>query len=455
MVLGLALLPAASAAARQKVMDEARKQFPPEAGTRWTIIQCGTLLAVPGRPAKRDQTVIAKDGVVQSVLDGIAEASAVRSIGPADTVETINLRDRYVLPGLIDCHVHLTFETSPDQRLLAVVNSEADVAMNSVIYARRTLEAGFTTVRDVGGIGDAIFALRDSIEEGKVIGPRILAAGRAVTPTGGHADRTLGYREDLFAIPTTMQGVADGADQCRQAVRAQVKRGADCIKITATGGVLSNTAAGMEQQFFEDELRAIVETAHLLNRKVAAHAHGTRGINAALRAGVDSIEHGTFIDDESIRLFKEKGAYYVPTITAGKTVGELAEVGDYYPAPVIEKARRVGPQIQDTFGKAYKAGVKIAFGTDAGVFPHGLNAMEFIFMTQAGMPAGEAIVAATITAAELLGVSAQAGTIEPGKWADLIAVDRDPAADITELQRVRLVIRDGRSYPGRSVGTPK
>lgn len=444
-VMSIIAAAAAPALARQKVMDEAAKQRPAPSD-RWLIVHCGTLLDMPGKPPRKNCTVIIKNDRISSVFDGFVEAAAIKD-GPAPgdaNIRTIDLKEHYVLPGLIDCHVHLTFETSPDQRLRFVEDSDADAALNGLVYAQRTLNAGFTTVRDVGANGDAIFALRDAINDGMFPGPRIIAAGRSVTPTGGHADRTHGYREDLFAIPTTMQGVADGADQCRQAVRAQVKRGSDCIKITATGGVLSNTAAGMEQQFFEDELKAIVETAHQLNRKVAAHAHGTRGVNAALRAGVDSIEHGTFIDDESIKLFKQTGAFYVPTITAGKTVGELAEVTGYYTPAVVEKARKVGPKIQDTFGKAYKEGVKIAFGTDAGVFPHGINAIEFVFMTQAGMPAAEAIKSATVTAADLLGLSAEVGTIEPGKSADLIAVAGDPTRDITELQRVRWVVKSGR-----------
>lgn len=420
---------------------------------RWTIVHCGWLLAAPGKPAAERQSVIIKNDRIHSVVAGFAPAESVQGVASGE-VRILELTDQFILPGLIDCHVHLTHETSPDGRLRMVTDSEADAVLNGVVYARRTIEAGFTTVRDVGSQGDAGFALRDAINEGRIIGPRIHAAGQAVTPTGGHADRTNSFRDDVFAIPGPMQGVADGADACRQAVRHMVQQGADCIKLTATGGVLSNVGAGLEQQFFEDELKAIIDTAHLLKKRVAAHAHGVNGINAALRAGVDSIEHGTFLDDESIRLFKEHGAFYVPTITAGKAVEEYSKMPGYYIPQVVKKAQTVGPMIQQAFGRAYKGGVKIAFGTDAGVFPHGQNAREFIYMTEAGMPPDQCIIAATITASQLLGIPDQVGTIEAGKLADLIGIAGDPMKDITEFQRIRTVIKDGAvvkdaAHPGR------
>ncbi|MBL8765237.1 MAG: amidohydrolase family protein [Phycisphaerae bacterium] len=423
---------------------------PPAKRPSWVVVHCGTLLAVPGRAPVRESSVLIKDGRVVEIRAGYADPAGV--IGTDATgaeVRTVDLKDRFVLPGLIDCHTHLTMEFSADIRLRMVQESDATAALRGAHAAGRTLDAGFTTVRDLGSVGEAGFALRDAIERGDIPGPRVLEAGHAISPTGGHADSTLGYREDVFAIPGFMQGIADGADACRAAVRAQVKRSADVIKLTATGGVLSNTAAGMEQQFFEDELRAIVETGHLLGRRVAAHAHGARGIKAALRAGVDSIEHGTYLDDEAIALFKERGAYLVPTILAGKTVEENAMREGYYPAPVAAKARLVGPVIQAAFGRAYKAGVKIAFGTDSGVSPHGQNAREFQFMVDAGMPASEAIVAATVNAAELLGRSSELGTLEPGKRADLIATDGDPTADISQLRRVSFVMKDGVTYKVR------
>jgi imidazolonepropionase-like amidohydrolase len=274
----------------------------------------------------------------------------------------------------------------------------------------------------------------------------MLVAGYAISPTGGHADRTHGYREDLFDAPGAEQGIADGPYEARKAVRAQVKRGADLIKLTATGGVLSNTSAGTEVQFKHDELEEIVSTAHMLGRKVAAHAHGAKGVNAALRAGVDSIEHGTFLDADSIELFKKTGAWYVPTVIAGKTVEERAKQPGFYPPAVAEKAREVGPQIQDALRRAQAGGVRIAFGTDAGVFPHGENARELQYMVEAGMSPMEVLRAATVGSASLLGLESELGTLEVGKRADLIATRRNPLVDVTELSRVVFVMRDGTVY---------
>jgi imidazolonepropionase-like amidohydrolase len=326
-----------------------------------------------------------------------------------------------------------------------VTEDDADAALRGSVNARRTLEAGFTSVRDLGG-GPAVFALRDAIANGTIPGPRMLVAGFAISPTGGHGDRTNGYREDLFDEPGAFLGIADGPYEARKAVRAQVKRGADLIKLTATGGVLSNTNAGTEVQFKDDELAEIVSTAHMLGRRVAAHAHGTKGVNAALRAGVDSIDHGTFLDAESIELFKKTGAWYVPTVIAGKTVEEHAKQPGFYPPAVAEKARLVGPQIQDALRRAQAGGVRIAFGTDAGVFPHGENAREFGYMVEAGLTPMEALRAATVGAATLLGIEAEVGTLEVGKSADLIATRRNPLVDVTELMRVIFVMRRGNVY---------
>ena len=422
-------------------------QEPPAPAPRWTVVHCGSLLAVPGQPVRQTMTVVVRDGVIDNVLPGFTDPANLPELANA-RVSVVDLGDRLVLPGLIDCHTHLTGEYTADIRLRRVEETDADSAIRGVVYARRTLEAGFTTVRNVGSSGDAAFALRDAIRAGLVAGPRILVAGESISPTGGHSDSTLGYREDLFAMPESMQGIADGTAACRRAVRAQVKRGADVIKLTATGGVLSATAAGTEQQFFDDELEAIVQTAHLLGRKVAAHAHGTRGINAALRAGVDSIEHGTFLDDESISLFKKTGAALVPTILAGKTVTEWARIEGYFPPPVAQKARRVGPEIQDAFARAYRGGVTIAFGTDSGVSHHGENAREFAYMVEAGMSEADAIISATINAARLLGLDDSVGTIEVGKAADLIATAGNPLLDISELERVVFVMRGGKVYKG-------
>lgn len=398
-------------------------------------IRCGKLLAEPGQPVIADAVVIVRNGLVERV-------ERVGAQIPQDA-QILDLSDSFVLPGLIDCHVHLSMEFTADVRLRNLEESDADRTVRALENAHKTLMAGFTTVRDVGSGGDAVFAIRDAIAAGRVHGPRILASGEAMTPTGGHGDDTNGFRDDLLAIPTPVNGVVDGADAGRRAVRHQVKRGADCIKLTATGGVLSNIGAGTEQQLFEDELVAIVETAHMLGKRVAAHAHGVRGIKAAVRAGVDSIEHGTFLDDEAIALMKERGTYLVPTIIAGKTVEANAAVPGYYSAAVAAKARTVGPVIHEAFGRAHRGGVRIAFGTDAGVCAHGVNAKEFVYMTEAGMSASDAIVSATLNAADLCGLSGTVGAIGPGMAADLIATRDSPIDDINALQDVRFVMRAG------------
>jgi len=404
-----------------------------------TYIHCGAMLDVPGQPPRAASTIVIEDGRIAAVHDGHVRPDA----GDARVV-VHDFSDAYVIPGLIDCHTHLTHEMQPGSRLERMVEEDAQTAIRAVGYARKTLEAGFTTVRNVGSGGHAIFALRDGVERGDVLGPRILAAGRSITPTGGHGDATHGFAEHIFEVPAAYQGVADGPDECRKAVRAQVKRGADLIKITATGGVLSLTNAGTNQQFFNDELEAIVETAHLLGRKVAAHAHGTDGINAALRAGVDSIEHGSFIDDESISLFKRTGAYLVPTVLAGATVTEIAQSEhNFFTPEVTEKALAVGPVMLENLGRAHNQGVKIAFGTDSGVSKHGDNAREFMLMVEAGMTPADAIHAATINAADLCGLGDEIGTIEPGKHADLVILDASPIDDIENITKIRQVFKGG------------
>jgi len=406
------------------------------------VIHCGRLLAKPGEQPLGKTTVVIRDGQIAEVIAGLRDPR--RYEGRNREVSFIDLTDYYVLPGLIDAHVHITGQMDANSRLRAVQDSDADTALHGVVYAKRTLDAGFTTVRDLGAAGDAIFALRDAINRGDIPGPRIIAAGEAITPTGGHGDSTHGYREDLFDTPGPMQGVADGPYEARKAVRAQVKRGADVIKVTATGGVLSATKAGTDQQFFDDELEAIVKTSHALGRKVAAHAHGTEGIKAALRAGVDSIEHGSFLDDEAVSLFQQTGAFLVPTLLAGETVAEIARSNDNYFVPAVrEKALAVGPAVARAFGKAHKGGVKIAFGTDSGVSRHGDNAREFALMVAAGMKPAEAIRSATVMGARLLGLADEVGTIEPGKDADVIAVRGDPLHDVSILQDVVFVMRAG------------
>jgi len=405
-----------------------------------TVLYCGTLLDIPGQPPRIGATIVLAGNRIVDVADGFVD--------PPEGAKVIDLRDRFVLPGLIDCHTHITHELEPgDDRLRRMVQEGSPhAAIHGVVFAERTLLAGFTTIRNVGSSGGVAFALRDKIAEGVVPGPRILAAGEAITATGGHGDSTNGIWYEFSPAVGAEQGVADGPDEVRKAVRSQIKQGADLIKITATGGVLSNTAAGVDQQLFVDELEAIVTAANMMGRKVAAHAHGVNGIKAALRAGVDSIEHGTYLDDEAIALFLETGAYLVPTIHAGKYVEQMAEVDGYFPEPIRAKAAAVGPVIQGAFGRAHAAGVKIAFGTDVGVGRHGTNALEFVYMTEAGMSPADALVTATINAADLCGLSDDIGTIEPGKLADIIAVRHSPLDDVTVLQDVSFVMKDGTVY---------
>lgn len=397
-------------------------------------IHAGSLLAVPGKPVRRQQTIIVKDDKITEIKNGF--------VFPPEG-KVIDLADQFVLPGLIDSHVHLRMEYNPNIRLDAVTRRPEDVTLDALVNARKTLLAGFTSVQDVGG-PDAIFALRDAINAGKVAGPRIRASGAAVSPTGGHGD-THGYRQDVldvFHSPSLCDGPAD----CRRATRAVIKRGADVVKITATGGVLSNTAAGTAQQFFNDELRAITETAKKMGRKVTAHAHGKDGIDSALRNGVKSIEHGTYMDRESAALFKKHKAVLVPTVLAGMTVVDWANNTNWLPPASRKKALEVGPQMINMLRIAHENGVEIAFGTDSGVSKHGDNAQEFIHMRAAGMSASDAIIAATINAARHIEMEDKIGIIQPGMYADIIAVDGSPLANIEELLDVDFVMKGGKVY---------
>lgn len=410
------------------------------------IVHAGRLLAVPGRAPLAAQTVVIRDGRIASVAPGYLDAAAAGA-GAGDKVAIYDLKSLFVLPGLIDGHVHILSENNPNQRLERVQESDADDAIVGAMFARRTLAAGFTAVRDLGaGPGDAIFALRDGINRGEVEGPRIFAAGATVSVTGGHGDGTQGYRDDIAHVLAN-PSVCDGPDDCRRAVREQVRRGADQIKLTATGGVLSNTAAGLEQQFADDELKSIVEAGHMMGRKVTAHAHGAEGVKAALRAGVDSVEHGTYLDKDGIALFRRSGAYLVPTILAGVTVAEWADdPKSWLTPPQRAKAKEVGPRILEMARRARQGGVKVAFGTDTGVSRHGDNAREFELMIKAGFTPMEAIRAATVAGADNLGRSSELGTIEPGKFGDLIAVSGDPLVNISELRDVDFVMKGGVAY---------
>lgn len=410
------------------------------------VIHAGALLAEPGKEPLSEQSILIRDGKVMEIRAGYVDAAAAGA-GPDESVKIHDLSDMFVLPGLIDGHVHITTENNPRARLQRVEKSAADYAIAGAGFARKTLMAGFTTVRDVGARErDAVFALRDGIARGDVVGARIFASGSTISVTGGHGDGTQGYRDDIGEL-LHHTGVCDGVGSCRQAVREQVRAGADHIKLTATAGVLSNTAAGLEQQFFEDELEAIMDSAHAMSRKVTAHAHGVGGINAALRAGVNSIEHGTYLNNESIRLFKRTGAYLVPTILAGVTVAEWAADPDSFLLPPQRaKAAQVGPRMLDMARRAHAGGVKIAFGTDTGVSKHGENAREFALLVNAGMTPMEAIYSATVAGADNLGKSDILGTISPGKYADIIAVDGDPLVDVTELEDVDFVMKEGKAY---------
>ena len=412
----------------------------------YSVVHAGRLLAVPGGAVTQNQTVIIKDGRVERIAEGFLAANEIGA-DAGDNVAIHDLRNMFVMPGLIDGHVHITGENNPKARLQRVEMSEADQAMMGAGFAKKTLMAGFTTVRDLGaGSSDAIFALRDGIGRGDIPGPRIFASGATISVTGGHGDGTQGYNDDIAAILHS-KGVCDGAPECRRAVREQVRRSADHIKLTATAGVLSNTSAGLEQQFFDDELKAIMDSAHAMSRKVTAHAHGVNGINAALRAGVDSIEHGTYLDDESIRLFKRHNAYLVPTILAGATVAEWAADPDSFLLPPQRaKAAEVGPKMLDMVRRAHAGGVKIAFGTDTGVSKHGENAREFALLVQAGLSPMEAIHAATVAIADNMGKSGVLGSITPGKYGDLVAVEGDPLNDITELEDIDFVMKEGVAY---------
>ena len=399
-----------------------------------TYLHCGQLIDGKSDQVQSEMTVVVDSNRIVSVEKGFTE--------PPPEAQLIDLKEKTVLPGLIDLHVHIQNQSSKDNYSKGFRLNEADIALQAVPYARTTLLAGFTTVRDLGGDGVNI-ALRNAINAGHVEGPRIFTAGKSIATTGGHADPTNGVRNDLMGDPGPAEGVINGPDDARKAVRQRYKNGADLIKITATGGVLSYAKDGSSPQFTEEELRAIIETANDYNMTTAAHAHGAEGMKRAVEAGITTIEHGTLMTEEVMDLMKEKGTYYVPTITAGKSVADSAKIRGYYPSIVVPKALAIGPKIQDTFAKAYQRGVKIAFGTDAGVFAHGKNAKEFGYMTEAGMPPMEAIQSATSVAATVLKMEDELGSLEKGKLADIIAVDENPLENISALEDVTFVMKEG------------
>lgn len=402
-----------------------------------TYIWCGVLIDGISNQPKKEMTIVVDKDKITTVQNGYLQ--------PGNSDKTIDLKSKTITPGWIDMHVHLEGETKKGNVADRFSMNPPDIAFESIKYANVTLMAGFTTVRDLGGSGVNV-SLRNAINKGNVIGPRIFTAGKSIATTGGHADPTNGYRKDLMGDPGPKEGVVNGVEDAFHAVRQRYKDGSDLIKITATGGVLSQAKDGANAQFTDAEAKAIVDAAKDYGFRVAAHAHGAEGIKRAIRAGVSSIEHGTFMDDEGMQLMKQYGTWLVPTISAGKSTADSAKIPGYYTEVVTPKALSTGPQIQKTFAKAYKQGVKIAFGTDAGVFRHGMNWLEFGFMIEAGMKPMEAIKAATIDAADLLGQKDKLGSIETGKIADIVAVDGNPLTDSKAFGNVVFVMKGGVVY---------
>ena len=402
-----------------------------------TYLQCGQLIDVRQLQVLKEKTIIIEGNKILDIVDGFPSGTA------SDKV--VNLKTSTVMPGLMDMHVHIEGDPSPTHYLDEFTLNTADYAFSSIPIAQTTLLSGFTSVRDLGGSG-ANIALRKAIQKGTAIGPRIFTAGKAIATTGGHADPTNSYREDLMGDPGPKEGVINGVEDAYKAVRQRYKEGSDVIKITASGGVLSMAASGENPQFTIEEVKAIVAAAKDYGFKVAAHCHGVEAMRRAIIGGVNSIEHGTLMDETIFPLMVQYGTYLVPTIIAGKSASDSAKIPGYYPPVVAKKALEIGPKIQNTFSKAYKAGVKIAFGTDAGVFKHGKNWKEFIYMTEAGMPFLEAIKAATWNAADLMGTQAILGSIEKNKLADIIAIEGDPTKNVNQMGNVNFVMKDGVVY---------
>lgn len=401
-----------------------------------TYVLCGKLIDTKSGTINTEKTIVVKGNKIVKVMDGYVMPKGSN---------LIDLRDKVVMPGLIDMHVHLEMEYDNKARINKYILNEADIAYNSVKFAKLTLQNGFTSVRDLGGTGVNI-SLRNAINAGKIPGPRVFTAGKALATTGGHADPTNGSSRELIGDPGPKEGVVNSIEDAKKAVRQRYKNGADCIKITATGGVLSVAKSGDNPQFTIEEIKAICDMAKDYGMHVAAHAHGDEGMRRAIIGGVKTIEHGTYMSDATMELMKKYNAYLVPTITAGKEVAEKAKIKGFYPDIVVPKALAVGPQIQGTFARAYKKGVGIAFGTDAGVFKHGNNGKEFRFMVEAGMPAMETIQSTTITNAKLLDMEHEIGQIQEGFFADIIAVNEDPTKNISTMENVVFVMKNGIVY---------
>jgi len=402
-----------------------------------TYLHCGSILDCVGNSAIVEQTIVIVDNKIDAVINGYAT--------PPDTAELIDLTDQTVMPGLMDMHIHIEGELNPARYIERYTLESQDVALRSTLYAERTLMAGFTTVRDLGGTGVNV-SLRSAINKGWIKGPRIYTSEKSIATTGGHADPTNGMKSELRGDPGPAEGVINSVEDAKKAVRQRYKNGADVIKITSTGGVLSVAKDGKGAQFTLEEVEAVVNAANDYGFVTAAHAHGPEGMMRAVQGGINSIEHGTMMTPEIMEEMKKRGTYLVATISAGKFTYKKALKPGFFPEIIRPKALEIGPLIQETFGKAYKAGVKIAFGTDSGVSPHGQNAKEFEYMVEAGMPAYEAIKSATVEASKLLRIFDQYGTLVPGKMADIVAVKGDPLDDITILQDVSFVMKDGVVY---------
>ncbi len=402
-----------------------------------TYLHCGAIMDVQTGKFAKEKTIVVVGNTIKSILDGYVQGQV------ADQV--IDLKSKTVMPGFIDMHVHIESESSPTTYIDRYTKNDVDVALQSTVYAKKTLMAGFTTVRDLGGSGVNI-ALRKAIDKGIVDGPRIFTAGKAIATTGGHADPTNGMKWNQMGDPGPKEGVVNSPEDGKKAVRQRYKEGADVIKITATGGVLSVAKSGQNPQFMIDEIKAITDTAKDYGMLTAAHAHGDEGMQRAILGGIKTIEHGTLMSEETMELMKKYDTYLVPTITAGKEVTENAKKPGYFPPVVAKKASEIGPKIQTMFAKAYKKGVPIAFGTDAGVFNHGENAREFVYMVEAGMPVEKAIYAATVTNATLLGKASELGQLKEGFLADIVATDKNPVDDVKTLTSVSFVMKNGKVY---------
>lgn len=400
------------------------------------VLHCGKMIDTENGIVLTNKSILIKEGKIEDIENGYITKSGYN---------TIDLKTKTVMPGLMDMHVHIEHESGPKRYEETFRENESYVALKATQYCTRTLMAGFTTIRDLGGSGVNV-ALREAIKNGFIEGPRIYTAEKSIATTGGHADPTNGVRDNLKGDPGPKEGVINGPEEAAKAVRQRYKNGADCIKITSTGGVLSVASDGTGPQFTIDEVAAVVKAANDYNFVTAAHAHGEEGMRRAVLGGIHSIEHGTFMSDDIMQLMIEKGTYYVPTIAAGKFVAEKAKIPGFYPVIIVPKALKVGPQIQETFKKAYKAGVKIAFGTDSGVSIHGENAKEFIYMVEGGMKPIEAIQAATKSSAELLRIYDKLGSIKKGKIADIIAVNDDPTIKIETMLDVVFVMKEGVVY---------